>query len=54
LTIEQVENLKKLDNDNPVERQTIKVGGSGKFEKLLTLRQNDVLLVKLDRIIKNN
>ncbi len=52
LTVEQVKMLKQADNDSPVEKLSIKVGGNGDFEKQLTIRQNDVLLVKVERIVK--
>jgi xylan 1,4-beta-xylosidase len=49
LTVQQVAMLKQNDNDRAVEQTLVKVGTSGKFEKLLALAQNDVLLIKLIR-----
>jgi len=50
LTKEQVKTLKQLSNDRPVEQQLIQVSAKGNFEHYINLRQNDVVLVKLDRI----
>lgn len=50
LTVQQVQILKQKDNDNPVEEKTITVGTSGSFEQQLAISQNDVLLVKFNRI----
>jgi xylan 1,4-beta-xylosidase len=50
LTIAQVKALKQLSSDKPVERLVVVVGASGTFERELNLRQNDVMLVKMDRV----
>ena len=50
LTVQQVQILKQKDNDSPVEERVITVSTSGSFEKQLAIHQNDVLLVKLNRI----
>jgi xylan 1,4-beta-xylosidase len=52
LTVEQVKAIKQQDNDQPVEKQTIEIGASDNFEKQLSIKQNDVLLVKVDRVGK--
>ncbi|MEO6851370.1 MAG: glycoside hydrolase, partial [Mucilaginibacter sp.] len=50
LTIAQVKTLRQLSSDAIVEKQVVKVNANGIFEKDLNLRQNDVVLVKLNRI----
>jgi xylan 1,4-beta-xylosidase len=50
LTVEQVKTLKQWSDDKPVERQIIKVSANGNFERKISLRQNDVVLVKLNKI----
>ena len=49
LTVAQVKSLKQKDNDDPVEQRTVTINASGNFEQQLPIRQNDVLLVKLNR-----
>jgi xylan 1,4-beta-xylosidase len=49
LTIAQVKMLKQKDADDPVEQSTVTVNISGNFEKQLAIRQNDVLLIKINR-----
>ncbi|MDN5286608.1 MAG: glycoside hydrolase [Mucilaginibacter sp.] len=50
LTMEQVSMLRQHGKDAPVEQQEVSVGSSGNFEKQLAIRQNDVLLIKINRI----
>lgn len=50
LTIEQVKMLKLKDADDPVEQSTVTVDTSGNLEKQLAIRQNDVFLIKINRI----
>jgi xylan 1,4-beta-xylosidase len=52
LTIPQVKTLKQLSSDNPVQKLVIEVGANGTFKRNWNLRQNDVMLVKLDRLKK--
>ncbi len=49
LTKEQVKTLKQKDADEPIEQSTIAVNASGNFAKQLTISQNDVLLIKINR-----
>jgi xylan 1,4-beta-xylosidase len=49
LTIPQVKTLKQLSSDTPIEKLVVQVGANGLFERDLKLRQNDVMLVKLER-----
>lgn len=50
LTIAQVKSLKQLSNDQAVEKLVIEVNSKGTFKRKLSLLQNDVVLIKLDRI----
>jgi xylan 1,4-beta-xylosidase len=50
LTIAQVKTLKQQDTDNAIEQNTINIGASGVLEKRLNIRQNDVLLIKINRV----
>ncbi|OCX54743.1 glycoside hydrolase [Mucilaginibacter sp. PPCGB 2223] len=50
LSREQVKTLKQLSDDQPVEQQVIEVNAKGNFERDINLRQNDVILVKFDRL----
>jgi xylan 1,4-beta-xylosidase len=52
LTVEQVKTIKRQDNNQSVEKQTITIGAAGDFEKQLAIKQNDVLLVKVDKVVK--
>jgi xylan 1,4-beta-xylosidase len=52
LTIPQVKTLKQLSSDNPVQKLVIEVGANGTFKRNWNLHQNDVMLVKLDRLKK--
>lgn len=48
LTPAQVKMLKQQDNDNPVQRYIVNIGAAGDLIRQLDLRQNDVLLIKID------
>lgn len=50
LTPAQVQLLKQQDGDDPVERYIVNVGVEGDFNRQLDLRQNDVVLVKINRV----
>ena len=50
LTREQVKLLKLQNSDKPVQQNTVTVTASGKFEKQLNIRQNDVFLVTINRM----
>jgi len=50
LSIKQVKMLKQQDADHPVEQNTVNVTASGILEKQLEMRQNDVLLIKINPV----
>lgn len=50
LTNEQVNLIKKQNNDQPSQQTTLTVDASGKLEKQLNIRQNDVFLITMNRI----
>jgi xylan 1,4-beta-xylosidase len=50
LTTAQVKTLKQKDADEPVEQSVITVNTSGNLTKQLAIRQNDVFLIKVNRI----
>jgi xylan 1,4-beta-xylosidase len=50
LTREQVLLIKRQNSDKPAEQMTISINSSGRFEKQLPFRQNDVFLLTLARV----
>ncbi|MEN0054116.1 MAG: glycoside hydrolase [Mucilaginibacter sp.] len=50
LTAEQVNMIKQQNVDKPILQNNVKLNAGGKIEKHLPMRQNDVLLITLDRI----
>jgi xylan 1,4-beta-xylosidase len=47
LSIAQVNKLKQLDSDLPIEQLVVTVNKSGNLQKQLAIKQNDVLLIKI-------
>lgn len=52
LTPVQLEEMKKLTADLPETNKMVEVGQDGKFQAPVTMRSNDVVLVRLERIKK--
>jgi len=50
LTPEQVKIIKGQNSDKPIAQSMVKIGASGKFEKQLAMRQNDVFLITVNRV----
>ncbi len=50
LTRAQVQTLKEKSVDNPIGQSTVVVNAGGNFEEQLPISQNDVLLIKIDRV----
>jgi xylan 1,4-beta-xylosidase len=50
LTPAQVNTLKQQDNNHPVEQYIVNIGVAGNFTRQLDLRQNDVVLIKINHI----
>ncbi len=50
LSAEQVATLQKLSSDTPDTAATIVVGADGTFHKTISMRTNDVVLVKLEKM----
>ena len=48
LTPAQVKMLKQQDSDIPVQRYNVNIGAGGDFNRQLELRQNDVVLIKIN------
>jgi xylan 1,4-beta-xylosidase len=50
LTKQQVEQIKKLNNGNPISGEIVKVKADGLFSKVLPIRENDVYFLNLLKI----
>jgi xylan 1,4-beta-xylosidase len=50
LTIEQVQEIKKLNNGSPIYTESIEVKNGTPFQKELTIRENDVFLITLHKL----
>lgn len=49
LTLAQVKLLKKQNSELPISKKIIQVNNSGQFEEKVSIRQNDVVLIKVSR-----
>jgi len=49
LTINQVKLLKKQNSEEPIRKNVVMVNSSGQLEEKVSIRQNDVLLIKIGR-----
>lgn len=50
LTLDQVKLLKKQNSEEPISKKTVVVNSSGQLEQNISIRQNDVVLIKVTRI----
>ncbi|MDR6944727.1 GH39 family glycosyl hydrolase [Mucilaginibacter pocheonensis] len=50
LTTAQVKTLKQKDADDPIEQSMVTINTSGNLTKQLAIRQNDVFLIKVNRV----
>jgi len=50
LTREQVKQIRTANDGSPIETGTIRIDGSGRFQREFPMRENDVFLVRLSRL----
>jgi xylan 1,4-beta-xylosidase len=50
LSVSQTNTIKRLNDGSPVERQVVTIGAEKKFEHKLSIRENDVFMLKLSKL----